>query len=467
MTYLYNRFISISFFTTLLLTTYWVLFPLSSAAQSYKSLLWQIEGKGMKTPSYLYGTMHSKDLRVHDLSDSVYVAIERCPAMALEIVTQAQDQATLMAKMFMRDTTLQQLYSPEDYAKVNAAIQKKMGLMALMFKTDKMKPIFLVTMLGELAIPDSTAPQQAAVPLDSFLQQWGEENKKRLIGIESVNEQMSALDRISLRDQAAMLFEYLSDEEHSDSLETTMMRYYLHQDLDSLWIFYERQKGLGYTEFDRSLIQQRNDAMAQRIDSLLQHQATFVAVGALHLPSPKGLIAQLRGRGYIIKPVYNRKQVWYGVNSAALGLTLKFPAQPSADLLDMPEYPLPTTGKTDTAALAIMYSSEDTMQGLYYSAVCIPVADTTMSDDDFYIALSERLLLKDNAVMVSQDTITENGLKILEGELDLGYDMEGMSMRFRLLRHRNRVYMLSVVGLLEDIYAPQTDIFFRSFKATP
>ena len=148
MTYSYTRFLSIFIFTTICLITYWALFPISGAAQAYKSLLWQIEGKGMKTPSYLYGTMHSKDLRVHDLSDSVYVAIERCPAMALEIVTQEQDQTALMSKMFMRDTTLQQLYSPEDYKKVNAAIQKKMGLMALMFKTDKMKPIFLVTMLG-------------------------------------------------------------------------------------------------------------------------------------------------------------------------------------------------------------------------------------------------------------------------------------------------------------------------------
>ena len=60
-----------------------------------------------------------------------------------------------MSKMFMRDTTLEQLYSPDDYAKVSAAIREKMGMMALMFKIDKMKPMFLVTMLTELAAPEA------------------------------------------------------------------------------------------------------------------------------------------------------------------------------------------------------------------------------------------------------------------------------------------------------------------------
>ncbi len=439
------------------------LLSVAAEAQSYRSLLWQIEGKGLKQPAYLYGTMHSKDLRVHDLSDSVYVAIERCPAMALEIVTQAKDQLGVMSHFFMRDSTLKDLYKPDEYATVAAAIQERMGMMALLFKTDKIKPLFLATMLTEFA--PAKGQQQAAVPLDSFLQQWGEENQKKLIGIESIEEQLSALDRISLHDQAAMLLDFLRDRQQSDSLENVMMRYYLAQNLDSLWLLYTSQKNSNYDDFDYALVQTRNQRMAHRIDSLLQIQATFVAIGVLHLPSPNGVIAQLRQRGYAVKPVYNRKQTWYGVRSEAMGFSLQFPIQPDADLLDMPEYPLPkNTANADTASFAVMYSGDDTVQGLYYSAVCIPAADTSLTDDEFYIALSERLLLKDNALMVSQDTITENGLKILEGELDLGDEMGGLSMRFRLLRYRQCVYMLNVVGLLEDIYAPQTDIFFRSFK---
>lgn len=436
-------------------------------AQAYRSLLWQIGGNGTKQASYLYGTMHSRDLRVHDLSDSVYVAIERCPAMALEIVTQERDQLSMMSKIFMRDSTLRQLYTPSDYAKVSSAIQQKMGTMSLLFKTDKIKPMFLVTMLTELSTPTDTLRQQAAVPLDSFLQQWGEENKKKLIGIETIDEQMKAIDKISLRDQAQMLLQFLSDEQQSDSLENAMMRYYLQQNLDSLWLLYQSQGGNNFNALDQSLIQIRNQNMAQRIDSIIQRQTTFIAIGALHLPAPNGVIELLRKRGYIIKPVYNRKQTWYNVQSTAIGFRLKFPVQPDADLLDLPENPLPKTGKIDTSTLSVMYSGDDTLQGIYYSALSIVVSDTTMTDTEFYDAMTERLLLKENTYVVSQDTLTINNLKVFEGELDLGEDMGMLSMRFWLLRHKNRVYMLNVVGLLEDIYAPQTDIFFRSFKVEP
>lgn len=439
------------------------------AAQSYKSLLWTIEGKNLRQPAYLYGTMHSKDMRVHDLSDSVYVAIERCSAMALEIITTPKDQLSLMTKVFMRDTTLQDLYSASDYEKVNNAVLKKMGAMSWLFKTEKIKPLFLVTMLTELAESPADASKQADAPLDSFLQQWGEQNQKKLIGIESIDEQIKALDAIPLKEQAQMLLAYINDEQQSDSLEKTMMRYYLDQDLDSLWLFYQSQKGDGlYNQFDQAIIQKRNKIMALRIDSILQKQPTFIAVGALHLPAQNGLIELLRQKGYILKPVFNRKQTWFGVNSKAIGFEVKFPIQPEVNIIETPDIvPAPNQGKIDTSNMSVMYSGEDLIQNLFYSVVYIPVSDTTMSDEEFYTAMSEKLLLKENTYMVSQDTITVNGMKVFEGELDLSEEMNSYSMRFWLLRHKNRVYMLNVVGDLSNIYAPQTDIFFRSLKIKP
>lgn len=46
-----------------------------SFAQSPKSLLWRISGKGLKEPSYLYGTMHISNKEVFRFGDSVYKAI--------------------------------------------------------------------------------------------------------------------------------------------------------------------------------------------------------------------------------------------------------------------------------------------------------------------------------------------------------------------------------------------------------
>src|SRR5436190_20347234 len=64
---------------------------LSSAVQYFSqnkpgyNLLWKIEGNGLQKPSYLFGTMHVRDVRAFEFSDSVMIALDQCRNFALEI----------------------------------------------------------------------------------------------------------------------------------------------------------------------------------------------------------------------------------------------------------------------------------------------------------------------------------------------------------------------------------------------
>ena len=49
-----------------------------------KQLLWEISGNGLKEKSYLFGTLHSNDKRIFDLSDSVYYALDKANLIILE-----------------------------------------------------------------------------------------------------------------------------------------------------------------------------------------------------------------------------------------------------------------------------------------------------------------------------------------------------------------------------------------------
>src|ERR1700693_4816606 len=51
----------------------------------YQSLLWEISGNGLKTPSYLFGTMHVSSKMVFHLADSFYNALKNVDAVAIEI----------------------------------------------------------------------------------------------------------------------------------------------------------------------------------------------------------------------------------------------------------------------------------------------------------------------------------------------------------------------------------------------
>jgi uncharacterized protein YbaP (TraB family) len=56
--------------------------------------------------------------------------------------------------------------------------------------------------------------------------------------------------------------------------------------------------------FRRTAIDERNRRMAERMGPLLAEGGRFIAVGALHLPGPGGLLQRLSDQGYRVRPVY-------------------------------------------------------------------------------------------------------------------------------------------------------------------
>jgi uncharacterized protein YbaP (TraB family) len=59
----------------------------------------------------------------------------------------------------------------------------------------------------------------------------------------------------------------------------------------------------GAKEFEEKFIWSRHEAMAKKIEGLINEsrQKHFVAVGALHLCGPRGLVEMLRKRGYRVR----------------------------------------------------------------------------------------------------------------------------------------------------------------------
>jgi uncharacterized protein YbaP (TraB family) len=63
------------------------------------------------------------------------------------------------------------------------------------------------------------------------------------------------------------------------------------------------EKVKGAAEVEEKFVWGRHDAMLKKIESYLNQakERSFVAVGALHLAGPRGLVEQLRKRGYIVR----------------------------------------------------------------------------------------------------------------------------------------------------------------------
>jgi len=279
--------------------------------EAQNSLLWKIEGNDLEKPSYLYGTMHSQDKRVHDIGKLAVPYIHQCEAVALELVIDSTQMLQMMMAMFgemmMTDTTLQDLYEAENYQKVRTFVLDKLGPMAILFKVDEMKPLFISLFIDEMATLDSPKGKEMEVALDQFFQSVGEKTGKKLIGVETFAEQMNAFNRIPLPEQAAMLLKGVNESEEEGAVEDTsmqtLMHYYLKQDLDGLMQWYDKEQEYSDSSFDAIILLERNYRMADRMDGIIQSQNTFIAVGALHLPGEDGLIQLLSQKGYKLSPV--------------------------------------------------------------------------------------------------------------------------------------------------------------------
>ena len=279
--------------TGILLLVVWSIVLSASAQKKDNSLLWEVSGNGLSSPSYLFGTIHLMDDRIFSFDSTIYQKINACEALSGELDFQETNIPASMNDFFMKDTSLQDLYTKEEYKKVHNYLVDNLGILS--FTTDTMKPIYTMSLISLM----ETQMDQAE-PLDMYLQRYAREQGKKIIGIETMEEQQKALNSISLKEQAALLLETINMEDETDEGNITekMITVYLKQDLKELDKLMESAGAV--QSFEQNILLNRNEIMADRIDQFIQQQPTFNTFGAGHLKGKNGIIQLLRDKGYTV-----------------------------------------------------------------------------------------------------------------------------------------------------------------------
>lgn len=272
-----------------------IFFSLLASLSFSQSLLWKISGKGLKEPSYLYGTFHIKDSRVFSYDSTVTNAFVSCSAYAMEILLDEIDPVAVQKSTLMKDNSLDNLLTKEQYYFVDSVFKKKLGISLLLYK--KMKPFFLSSLITQTA---SDNKNENALDLH-FLKTARTQNKQ-CIGLEKFEDQIAVIDKIPYKEQAEMLYNMLKDtvETHEEEFDK-MMDIYMNFDLSSL-LEMTKNSGLG-SDFEENFIILRNKTMAKNLKKIIKKQTVFCAVGAAHLPGDNGVIELLRESGYIVEAV--------------------------------------------------------------------------------------------------------------------------------------------------------------------
>ena len=167
---------------------------------------------------------------------------------------------------------------------------------------EPMKPMVVTTMVtvGITAkeVPDFNPAEQ----LDTWFQASGKKDGKKIIPLETAEQQAALLFNftpISL--QAEALTELLNEPEKSVENARKLTQAYMKQDLNAMLELSQQEDE--HPEFMEALLDKRNADWLTKLPAIFNDGSTFVAVGALHLAGDKGVVEGLRKLGYTVTPV--------------------------------------------------------------------------------------------------------------------------------------------------------------------
>ena len=269
--------------------------------------LWEVK-KGEQT-FHLFGTMHLGDPKLQTLPAALKVAIDKSDEVRTEIPMDASLQMRSVVLMMRNDSrSLKEIIPKTLYQRTEKYIKQINPQMNLV-PFDKMK-IWALSTIASMLENQLKYPMLQAI--DSEIYSYAQSKNKGVGGIETIEEQINAMDKFTLEEQIMGLestLDYL--EQNSDFMEQ-MKSLYMQGNEKKMMAFIEGTmfKVEKYKKFEKKFMQvllyDRNVRMAQRIETLLKENQTkryLFAFGVMHFLGKKSVVEHLESKGYSISRV--------------------------------------------------------------------------------------------------------------------------------------------------------------------
>ncbi|MBX9734966.1 MAG: TraB/GumN family protein [Chitinophagaceae bacterium] len=259
------------------------------------SLLWEISGKGLQSPSYLFGSFHLMCSSDFQFQDAIKEKINRTKQFYGEVDMSAPNlQQELVGLMMLQGTSLDELMGTADFKKADSIFNKLAGipLKAIV----NFKPFMASSMLALQSIPCTDKVQP-----ETRLMEYAQKLKLPIKGLETIQDQMNAIDSQPLDSQVIALKQSIFGFDSIKTMMLSMINLYKTKNPDSLYHFIKSNGGNG--NFEAELLIKRNKNWIPVIIRAIQDKPSFFVVGAGHLAAETGIIALLRKEGYTLKPM--------------------------------------------------------------------------------------------------------------------------------------------------------------------
>jgi uncharacterized protein YbaP (TraB family) len=442
------------------------LYSLAQENKGAYSLLWQISGKGLKKPSYLFGTMHLRDSRVFEFSDSVLAKLDACEGFAIEI-----HPDSLVGGRFSY------IYYDEKGVPVSSVVRDSsgLGLEELKYHT----PYIVRSFYERSRRWDLDKP----VFLDAYLFNLAKKQGKKTLAVETIEEHLNLADHVSAID-IGLKFKFKLNLFSNDDESDDYIDVYRSGNIYKLDSFMQRSWYNKASLFN--ILDKRNFVMARRADSLVQIRSTFIAVGAAHLPGENGLISLLKKKGYTVKrvpatftnfkntyvlkekdiPWYELRQDHYGYSIQVPGMIYAGPEKP--DTFKLHTF-VDSGNNLVYNTFCINYSNyKDSTNGkLLTRKIIISALESEGEPEQNYQAAQKNKKTepekKQNKVVYAKD-INQHGVA---GKDVVIKCTDSLFLRMQIFDYDHKIYVNRLKLPEEFLESPSSTKFFNSFKTYP
>jgi len=257
-----------------------------------EGIFWRISQNG-RHAGFLLGTIHSEDPRVVDFTEEFITGLKSCQTFAMEMVPDLPTLQKLTDYMhYPEQDQLRSLLGQERFDRAMLALG------SYQVPDDWKNRMKVWAVMMTLSVP---APKTGFF-MDLSLSLRAAGSGLKVIGLETLEQQLQFLEQMPLDYQIKLLDHALADYQRVAEIHEEMVQVYLQNSLTALAALSEQQFAILDPEITRYFmelgIDARNRQMAAKALPELTENCVFIAVGALHLGGTGGLISLLRQGGY-------------------------------------------------------------------------------------------------------------------------------------------------------------------------
>jgi hypothetical protein len=209
-------------------------------------------------------------------------------------------QMKIAQAAIMKDQSLTDFITKEVFDEIAPRFKEVTNFNLTQFA--RMKPMMISSMYSVMLYKQEMKLKKDPESVDQFFQKEGKKLKKKIIALETTEEQIDVLfNTIPLDKQAEYFVESVRGTEKVVEVLLQMNEAYLKGDLTVLQSLIESEEMT--PEMNKVLLDNRNNKWIEKLTKILPETSCFIAVGSGHLPGITGLIEQLRNAGYNVTPV--------------------------------------------------------------------------------------------------------------------------------------------------------------------